>query len=262
MNAEAWVALVAVIISVGALTISTVLSVKALRQARRTNDLSAVMAAAAETSAQAAIEQTALQRDQTALQQAINRQASEPYVWVDIRPDTGSAQLAMLVVGNSGPTVATDVVIEFSPPLRNVPLERDAAHKAEERLIRGLSSLPPGRTLEWLVGNAYDVYGRDWPGPEGFDVTVRANGPHGALEPLHYRIAMDDVRHNRAVPPGTLHTVSRSVNELVKEVQKSRELQDRAVRHREERDAYRDERAATQGRLARRRASRRGRTSS
>ncbi len=99
MDASAIVAIVAADISLAAL-------VAAAQQARSAKD-----------QATSAREQVAEAQSQTALQRQMHRDAAQPYVWVDVRPDDGHGQLIKVVLQNGGPTVATDIRVTFTPPL-------------------------------------------------------------------------------------------------------------------------------------------------
>jgi hypothetical protein len=182
MKPEAWIALVAALIALGAF----------LYGARAAN---------------AAKEQTAIQRQ-------LRIDAAQPYVWVDLRPDDEQGGLLMLVVGNSGPTVATDVRVTFSPPLVVTP---NSGEEAQHKLSDGLASLPPGRTMAWIIGVAWQVIPSVAP-PGGCQARILATGPFGPLEPLEYVIDVEDLRHTRGRPPGTLHGVASAINTLTKAI--------------------------------------------
>lgn len=62
-------------------------------------------------------EQVEAAREQTRLQRELSHEASQPYVWADIQPDMKQGTVLDLVIGNSGPTVATDIKVTFEPPL-------------------------------------------------------------------------------------------------------------------------------------------------
>ena len=48
-------------------------------------------------------------KDQTKIQRQLRIDAAQPYVWIDLRENTKVGSTLMLVIGNSGPTVATNV---------------------------------------------------------------------------------------------------------------------------------------------------------
>ena len=144
---------------------------------------------------------------QTRLQKQLAVDAGQPYVWADIRPDSHQGGLLTLVLGNSGPTIATDVKVSFDPPL-DMPFREESQH-AVEVLERGLPSLPPGRNWVWNMGVAWQVVASD--GPKNYELTVEANGPFGAIKPLNYIVSIDDIRRTRSLPDGSLHLVAEAV---------------------------------------------------
>lgn len=129
--------------------------------------------------------------------------ALQPYVWADLRPrDDG--QMLVFVVGNAGPTVATDVHITLVPSLEDIVPEgrRDRARLVTDRLSQGLRSIAPGRTFMWNldVGSAF-FSDEDGDSVADLTVTIAAAGPAGQLDPVEYVIALEDLRHqaSRAV---------------------------------------------------------------
>lgn len=123
MTAELVVGSVAAVAGVGA----TVVAVIALRFARATVEVSR--------------EQLVTAREQTVLQRQIQQDAAQPTLWVDIRPDDQSGGGLILFVGNSGPSVATDVVVTFDPGLALLPNpSKDTPLQAAEQLPRRTSS--------------------------------------------------------------------------------------------------------------------------
>jgi hypothetical protein len=76
-----------------------------------------------------------------------------------------------LVVGNSGPTVATDVKVTVEPPFPGI--EQLQGTRAQDRLAEGFKSLPPGRTLGWWLGQGWNVVTKE--GPRVHRITITAN---------------------------------------------------------------------------------------
>jgi hypothetical protein len=148
-------------------------------------------------------------------QRALSRRGAEPSLWVDIRPDDTTAASLILLVGNSGPTVETDVVVTFDPPLHTAAWVDNYAFRGEERLNAGLSSLPPDRTLSWLIAvlPVRKLFQPGVPAPS-YSVTIKANGPFGALEPLSYTIDLGDIENNQRTASGTLYGITRAVQDL------------------------------------------------
>ncbi len=192
MTADSWVALGAAVIALGSLFF-------------------------AGRAANAAKAQTQVARDQTDLQRQIRVDAAQPYVWIDLRPDDEHGKFLLLIVGNSGPTVATQIRVTFDPRLE-LPSE-GTSHGAEARelLARGISSLPPGRQMKWKLGIASQLIADGY--ALAYTATVLGDGPFGPLEPLTYTIHLDDIRSTLAVPDGTLNGVALAVKSLTKAVE-------------------------------------------
>ena len=66
---------------------------------------------AAKDAAVAAEEQARAVEDQTQLQRDLAKVAAEPRLWVDIRGDDGRGQALVLLLGNSGPSLARNVKV-------------------------------------------------------------------------------------------------------------------------------------------------------
>lgn len=156
-------------------------------------------------------------RDQTKIQRQLRIDAAQPYVWADIRPETGQAGVLRLEVGNSGPTVATNVRITTSVPLpASGQRFEEKARIVERRLAGGIESLAPGRVLAWTLGVAHEVVAVEGLPPCVF--TINADGPFGALETLSYAVDMDDLRQTDARAVGSLHLVKESIDGLTKQL--------------------------------------------
>jgi hypothetical protein len=132
MRAETWIAIAAALIAAAALYFNGLATRAALRAAK------------------AADEQTEIQRQ-------LRIDAAQPYVWVDVRPDDSTGTLLNLVVGNSGPTVATNVRVQIDPPLPSIAQLELQVSAAHSRLGEGLASLAPGRTLVWALGQGFNL---------------------------------------------------------------------------------------------------------
>ena len=178
-------------------------------EASTANSMATRSSVAADKAAEAA-------EEQTKIQEALRRGAAEPNLWADIRPADHEAQLILLLVGNSGPTVATNVIVTFDPPLHQARFFAEVVSHAEQRLNSGLASLPPGRTLAWSLGVAHQVLNHP-DLPLSYTVTIRANDPFGPLEPLTYPLNLEDIRMNlSAAVPGTHHGVTEAIETLGK----------------------------------------------
>jgi hypothetical protein len=187
MDANAWIAIAAAAIGLGALYYT-------------------------ERAANASRSQATTSKEQTALQRQLRIDAAQPYVWVDLRPDEEHGGLLLLVVGNSGPTVATQVKVTFEPALDLPTTQTFKAAEARQLLARGIASLPPGREMRWNLGVVHQLISDGY--AIGYTATVQAVGPFGPIPPLTYTINLDDLRHTLAVPDGTLHGVADAIRKL------------------------------------------------
>lgn len=173
--------------------------------------------------AKTAREQTQIQRDQveiareqTQLQRALALEATQPYVWADIQPDVQQGTVLNLVVGNSGPTVATDVRITFDRPLPAPATRVASIQRIQETLANGLTSLAPGRVIRWSLGSSHDLMAED--ASQFRSLRVEANGPHGPLPTLELGVDINEWRQSRDAPDGSLHHVRGAVEDLTKAV--------------------------------------------
>jgi len=163
---------------------------------------------AAERAAGAAEEQSKIQRQ-------LRIDAVQPYVWVDVRPDEVTSVILNLVVGNGGPTVATNVRVLIDPPLPAIEQVQDRAQTAQEVLANGITSLPPGRTLVWPLGQGFNILAGD--GPHVHTFTIEAEGPFGKVPSQAYPLDLSDWRGAMHRPAGSLHQVAKAIEELAGE---------------------------------------------
>lgn len=147
---------------------------------------------------------------QTRIQQQLRKDAAAPYVWADVRPDQEESGIMLaLVVGNAGPTVATNVKVLISP---RFPAELPGADAAQRRLADGIPSLPPGRTLYWELGPGFSLLAND--DPRVHELYITANGPYGPIPPLSYRLDLADYNGQKARRTGNLHQLTQAVEKL------------------------------------------------
>jgi hypothetical protein len=160
---------------------------------------------------------TKASREQTKQQKQATKDAAQPMLWVDIRDD-GQGQALVLLLGNSGPSIARNVKVGFDPA---PPATLDIM-PILEILKRGIASVPPGRTMKWALGAAHDAV--DWDAHKAYRVRIEAEGPFGAIEPLEYVISVDDLHGSRAAPPGNLHAVAVELREMTKATKELNEI--------------------------------------
>jgi hypothetical protein len=89
-----------------------------------------------------------------------------------------------------------------------------SAKEVLEILERGIASMAPGRTLEWVLGAAHSTV--DWDANNEYKVRLEADGPLGPLDPLEYVIILSNLRGSRAVASGNLRAVALELHEIGK----------------------------------------------
>jgi hypothetical protein len=157
-------------------------------------------------------------REQTKQQKQAAKDAAQPMLWVDIRGDDGQGEAQVLLLGNSGPSIARNVKVTFDP----APPSTLDIKPILEILKQGIASLPPGRTMQWALGAAHDT--SDWDAHKAYRVRIEAEGPFGSIEPLEYVISVDDLHGSRAAPPGNLHAVAAELHEMTKATKELNEI--------------------------------------
>jgi hypothetical protein len=197
MDAGAWVALGAAIVSLIALAITIWQAQSARSQAH-----------SARVQAEAATRQTEFQ-------ERIHRESTQPYVHVDFVIDADQGGLVHLVVQNKGPTVAEDVRINFEPRLQCVGLST-SFDPVLEQLTHGLRAMPPGRTLKWTFALGHRLFDDSLNHPLSYVVTINGRGPYGALPTLVYPLDLGEFKHAPDVPSGSLRQVAQAIDGLTK----------------------------------------------
>jgi hypothetical protein len=192
VSGETWVAIAAALIALAALYFNW----------RSTQEASRAASAAEE---------------QTKIQRQLRIDAAQPYVWVDIRADDAQGTRLNLVIGNSGPTVAEKVRVKVDPVLPASDQYRGGVKIAQAILTEGIESLPPGRTLVWALGMAFDLMNDDKV-PESYKFTVTANGPFGAVPALTYVVDMGNWRESQDQPAGSLFQLTKVVEKLTNKI--------------------------------------------
>lgn len=200
-----WPSLAISIVAAAIALVAVIYSVKYTHAAQAATASGERSAAAAERAAVAAEQQTEIQLQ-------LRKDAAQPYVWVDVRPDDVTDVLLNLVIGNSGPTIAQNVRATIDPPLEAIDPLKDRTETAQDRLARGISSLPPGRTLVWPLGQGFNILAGN--GSKRHTVTVTADGPFGPVPPLTYVVDLMDYEGHMHRPIGSMHLLTRAVENI------------------------------------------------
>lgn len=173
---------------------------------------------AAQQQVSAANQQIDVARQQLAAAERAQREATEPYVIVDIRARAPGSQLLWLVIENSGPTLAKDVRIAVSPPLATSRGD-EATAKLNAAVSRVIPVIPPGRLFGYMMDIGSSFFG-DPQLPRVYTVTVDSTGPRGPVETLTYVIDLN------VLADSALNTdsVEWSTKRVADELKKIREL--------------------------------------
>jgi hypothetical protein len=157
-------------------------------------------------------------REQTKQQKQAAKDAAQPMLWVDVRGDDGQGQALVLMLGNSGPSIARNVKVVFDP----APPSTLDIKPILEILKQGIASVPPGRTMQWVLGEPHNTIDSD--AHNAYQVRIEAEGPFGLIEPLEYVISVDDLHDSRVAPPGNLHAVAVELHEMTKATKELNEI--------------------------------------
>lgn len=153
--------------------------------------------------------------EQTRIQHQLRQDAAQPYVWADVRPDEEHGVVLQLVIGNSGPTIATNIRVRIEPPLPFIP-QLEGAKAAQERLAEGMSSLPPGRTMRWWLGQGWNLIPKEGRAVHRF--TITADGPFGPVPELSYDVDLAEFSNQEARAQGSLAAVTKAIQDLTKKM--------------------------------------------
>jgi len=157
-------------------------------------------------------------REQTKRQKQASKDAAQPMLWVDIRGDDGQGHALVLLLGNSGPSIARNVKVTFDP----APPSTLDIKPILEILKQGIALLPPGRTMRWALGAAHNT--SDWDAHKAYRIRIEAEGPFGNIEPVEYAITVDQLDGSSAASPGNLHAVAAELREMTKATKELNEI--------------------------------------
>lgn len=165
---------------------------------------------------------------QTDLQRTIAEAAAAPYVWADVRVQAVNGWNLEFAIGNSGPTVARNVVVEVKPPFPQIDAtEARFVRTMHERLERGLPSVAPGREYTWTLGNSADLVNRS--GPLAHTVTIDCDGPAGPTARSQFTIDFESFRESVARHDGSLRDIAKEVKAAADRIVREQKRQSSAL---------------------------------
>ncbi|GAA1622633.1 hypothetical protein GCM10009744_07400 [Kribbella alba] len=142
----------------------------------------------------------------------LREEQAQPYVVVDF--ESSRNILINLVVRNTGLTVAHDVKLTFDPPLISTFDDTRKPTLAESLfIVKGIPTMPPGRTWAALYERGPDRYARD-DLPRAYDVTVTYRDSQGRKYSLPYRLDLDIFFGIRNVGLQDIHDVSQDLRKI------------------------------------------------
>jgi hypothetical protein len=154
------------------------------------------------------------------LTEQAQREQVQPYVIADIRERVPGSQLLCFIIENSGPTMARDVQLTISPPLRST-LGNETEARLNAAVTRKISVLPPKRQLMYLVDVSSKLFHSDL--PRIYTVVVNCSGPFGPVENLTYVIDLDVLEHSIL----NRESLEWSTHVLAEESKKARKAQEK-----------------------------------
>lgn len=167
-------------------------------------------------------------KKQTALQRAIAAAAAAPYVWADVRVQTANGWNLEFAIGNSGPTVARNVVVTVDPPFPQTDAkEARNVQRMHDRLEHGLPSVAPGREYTWTLGNSADLVNR--PAPLAHVVTVDCIGLDGPTATSQFTIDFESFRESVARHDGSLRDIAREIKSATDRLVQEQKRQNSAL---------------------------------
>ncbi|GAA3957543.1 hypothetical protein GCM10023085_45050 [Actinomadura viridis] len=175
-------------------------------------------AESAKAQARSAEESARAAQRQVELTEQVRREQAEPYVVVDIRPSDHVSSVFLLIIENVGPTVARNVQIQFDPLLeRTLETSRASWKPIRDALLftSGIPLMPPGRRMEWFFDMTPARFSSTL--PMHYTVTVEADGPFGAVEPLVYQIDLAIYGGINRLGVKNVHDGVKALEQLVKE---------------------------------------------
>ena len=150
---------------------------------------------------------------------AVRRQETAPHIIAYFDVPYGS-QLIYFVVGNIGKGTATEVSLEFSPPLQSSSQD---LIDGLEFLRTGFASMPPDYEFRTFLDSTIQYLGTDNL-PLNYDMSIKYSG--GLMEGCERRTVALDLGHLR----GRMFATQKGVEDLAKSVESLRKGHEKVAR--------------------------------
>jgi hypothetical protein len=203
MEASDWIAIFAAAVAVAS-------AGAAIWQARHAR----TQATAAKIQATAAEKQADEARQTNQLQEKIWRDSAQPYVYADIRPDPRNGVLLLLVIENTGRTIAQNVRVTFTPPLESSTPQLDITSK--KALNDAIASMPPGARITHYVDRGFSLHDSDK--PKHYHVKITGDGPSGPMDDLEYEIDLTALLDSASIREGSMRELAKAIEALTKKL--------------------------------------------
>ncbi|CAM5567320.1 hypothetical protein SAVIM338S_04760 [Streptomyces avidinii] len=97
----------------------------------------------------------------------------------------------MLVIENTGQTLARNVRISVSPPLQTT-LGAERAETLNRAVGRRIATLPPKRRIPFVMDVGHQLFASEL--PKVYEFRVESDGPFGRVDPLTYTVDLEALR--------------------------------------------------------------------
>jgi hypothetical protein len=143
----------------------------------------------------------------------LREEQARPFVVVDFESSPAWSNLINLVIKNVSNTLATDVRMEFDPPLKS----SDASNQLPSSLLirEGIPTLPPGRRIHVFFDATHERIKTDL--PLRYDVTVSFKDYRGRQqERLLYRLDLEPLYDVNYITEYGVHHAAKALREIEK----------------------------------------------
>ena len=153
---------------------------------------------------------------QLSLSRRVRREQLEPFIVVDIAPQSPASPMLNLIITNSGPTVARDVAIRVSPPLRT-SLGPEYEVRLAAAVARKIPTLPPGRSIAFFVDTGFNIFDQSRSLPTVYTFEVDCLGPFGPVQKMTYIVdlgILEDSVFNKETVVGQLTEIAEKLGRI------------------------------------------------
>ncbi len=162
-----------------------------------------------------------LSREQGQQAQQLRDEQAAPVVVVDFEPSEVWGNFINLVIENVGQTLARDVKLTFTPPLRSSQENKDGGFRIADSVLlkQGIPAMAPRKRIVTLFDVSHDRVNTNL--PMTYDVKVEfTNWQAEPRPPLQYVLDLNFRYGLRRVEPKGIHHVAKSLSEIERSLRK------------------------------------------